>query len=247
VTGFGSAAFAGTLAALLGSFPAALRVAPAADANFALTSVWLALTASSMIFVIALVLVLRGTRRGLLSFGGEGAVLRALGLVLWLVGSTDLLLIFGAALRATTHHHALAGATFACIGLGILVLSALVMRRLVALAGRLPPGLGPVLFAGALALSAFFLLYFSVKASSPVSRGVPLFLDVLAYLIAGGFASRDSFVRKPLALIGPPLAVIILVLGVAPLRAPSVRTAVDVNAPLLAGPVDLTSRLVLSR
>src|SRR6476646_2260137 len=111
VTRFGSAVFAGTAASLLASIPAALRIAPAADADLGVSGVWLGLAGAALVPMVALVPVLRGARRG---FGS----------VLWTLASLDALRVWGALLRKTTHHHALAGTTFALVGLAILVVLA---------------------------------------------------------------------------------------------------------------------------
>jgi hypothetical protein len=245
VTRFGSAAFAGAASSLVASVPASLRVA---DGELGVASVWLALAGAALVPMIALVLVLRGARRGLASFGGEGAGARALGFVLWVLASLDALLAWAAVLRKTTHHHALAGTTFAFVGLGLLVFVAVLVRRLVALASRWPAAARRLVFLGAIAVLAAVLLFCAARvlAAPPPAGGaaVGMLVDALAFLIAAGFASRATFLRRRLAMIGPPLAVLLFALGLSRLRSPAVESAIAARAPLLSAPVDLGSKLV---
>jgi hypothetical protein len=197
--------------------------------------------------MVLLVLVLRGARRGLSSFGGEGAGARAFGIVVWILASLDFLFAWAALLRRTTHHHALAGATFALVGLGICAALAVLVRRAVVLASGWTRPSRNAFFFGILAALAVALLYGAGRALATPSLTAGLLVDVLAFGIAGGFASRASFVRRRLATIGPPLAVLVVALGLAALRAPSVAVAVGEHAPLLAAPVGLASELVRGR
>jgi hypothetical protein len=241
VTRFGSAAFAGALASIVASVPASLRVA---DGDHELSVVWLALAGSALLPMIVLVLVLRGARRGLASFRGEGAGARGFGFILWTLASIDVLSVWGALLRRTTHHHALAGTTFALAGLVLLVGLAVVVRRVVVLASAWPARARRLFFVAATALLAALFLLRAARVLSTPSPAIGLLIDVLAYFIAAGFASRAAFVHRRLAMIGPPLGVLLFALGLSSLRTPTVETAVAARAPLLSAPVDLASKLI---
>ncbi len=249
VTRLGSVFGAGALAALAASMPAATRVARAADGRFGVTGVWLALAASALVPMIVAVAILRGARRGADSLAGDAPTPRALGAAIWAFAATLTLMAFGAALRATTHHHALAGATYALVGIVVVAALALLTARLVAVASGWPP-LAQRAILGALAL---LLLGALVLVSTRVSRTSPpaalLLVDVLAAFIAAGIAAGPALATsRVFAALGPPLAVIVLVLGLGGLRgAPKVPAAVRTHAPLLNWPVDCTAQLVRKR
>ncbi len=246
VTRFGTAVGAGTLAAFLASIPAALRVSPHADARLGVTGVLLALAAASLLPTVFAVVVLRGARRGLAAFGGQGAGARALGFGMWAVWTAVALTVFGAALRATTHHHALAGVTFALGALFVALLLAVIVRRVVAMVEHWPVVAQRLCLGACIALPAGFLLFCCLRIARTSSYAVAMPIDLLAYLIAAGFASRASFARRrAFAIVGPPLAALVLAYGISSLRrAPSLQTLVHVRAPLLAWPVDRTAQLI---
>ena len=67
-------------------------------------------------------------------------------------------------------------------------------------------------------------------------------VDVLAFSLAAFFASHRSLVaRRAIALIGPPVAVVVLAVGVATLRAAPVRDAIGESAPAFAPVVEFLS------
>ncbi len=249
MTRLGTLLGAASLAALAASVPAAGRVARDADGRFGVTGTWLALAAAAAVPMILAVAVLRGARRGAASFGGDGATPRALGLAIWLLATTLALLVFGAALRATTHHHALAGATFAALGVAAALGLGAASSRLVAIVSAFSPlaqraALG--LVAAAL-LAALLALSFKVGRIAPAA--VSLLVDVLAAFIAAGLLSGPALARsRVLAALGPPLAVALLVLGLGVLRTtPKLPAATRTRAPLLAWPVECTAQLVRKR
>ena len=236
---------AGALASLAAAIPAALRVGAAPEARLGLAGTWLALAAASLVPCVLGVLLFRAARRGLASFGGEGAATRALAFMAWLFASVDVLLVFGALLRKTTHHHALAGATFALVGLVVLVVIGALARRVVAVAMTWSEATAH----GILGLAAFGLAILPVlvalKVGAPSSGVV---VDVLAYVIAVGFLSRASFAGdRLLGGAGPPLAVVVLAIGLSSLRHAPLDAAVHARAPFLSTPVELTTELVRGR
>jgi hypothetical protein len=249
VTRLGSLLGAGAVASLAASIPAAARVARETDGRFGVTGAWLALAAATLVPMIVAVAVLRGARRGALLFGVERAGPRALGFAVWLLASALVLLFFGAALRATTHHHALAGATYALVALVVAAGLAGVVSRFVALAagwGALAERL--VLGAVACGLLAT-LLFFSSKVSRTSPAAAALLVDVLACVLAAGLASGPMLAgSRAFAVLGPPFAAAVLLLGLGGLReAPKLPAVVRTRAPLMVGPVDCTAQLVRKR
>jgi hypothetical protein len=234
----GAAIGAGALASLVASVPAALRVASAPEAHLGLAGTWLALAASSLVPCVVAVALFGGARRGLASFGGDGATRRALGFCAWLFASVDAMIALGAILRATTHHHALAGATFALVALGAIVLLAAIARRLVAAsAGWLESTAHAVL--GVIAATFAVVPLVAVLKIGRSSPGAGILVDALAYLIAVGFLSRPSLARRRiLGIVGPPLAVLVLALGLSRLRGAPLDGAVHARAPFLSPSVD---------
>src|SRR5260370_19944491 len=111
---FGTAVGLAAGAALAPALPATMRISGALASGHGLGHVWLALAAATLGPMVAAIVVLRGAREGLRAFGGSGAGLRIYGVGLWLASLLVGLSLFGGILRATTHHHALAGVTFAC-------------------------------------------------------------------------------------------------------------------------------------
>ena len=113
----------------LASVPAALRTAGAGGGFFG------GLFASMGVLlplVVGALLLARGAGRGFRQLLGRGSPRRAvLGVALWIGLATPMLVGLGAALKATTHHRGLAGATFGALALFAAVAAAVLARRLV--------------------------------------------------------------------------------------------------------------------
>jgi hypothetical protein len=242
---FGTALGLGAVAALACVIPATMRVAPSASESAGTARVWIALAAAALLPTTAAVVVLRGAREGLRAFAGPGAGLRAFGVGLWLASLLVTLTLFGRVLRAHTHHHALAGVTFAFGALAAAVAWALVCARIVALARGAPEfarrGL-VVILGGAAALAlAYVGLRFVRGASHDVASygAAGTVVDVMAFALVAFFASHRSLAaRRAIALVGPPVAVVIVALGVSTLRDAPVRAAIGECAPAFAPVVD---------
>lgn len=248
VVRFGTAVGLGAVAALAGAVPATLRVASVAAEGPGAARVWLALAAAALVPMVVGVVVLRGAREGLRAFGGPGAGLRVVGVGLWLASLLVGLTLFGRVLRAHTHHHALAGVTFAFGALAFALASGVVCTRIVALARGAPEFArrGLVLILGAAALLALgyvgvrFVRAASQDAASYGAAGTVV--DVLAFSLAAFFASHRSLVaRRAIALVGPPVAVVVALLGMSTLRDAAVRDAIGVSAPAFVPVVEFLS------
>lgn len=245
VVRFGTAVGLAAVAALACVVPAAMRVASSDAGDVGATHAWVALAAAALLPMLAAVVVLRGAREGLRAFAGAGAGLRLYGVALWIATLVVGLSLFGSALRATTHHHALAGVTFAFGALVFAVGDALVCVRVVAIARGLPEGGRRVLLVALaiavgvllLAVGVRFVRAASHDAASYAAAGTVV--DVLAFALAALFASRRSLVsRRSIALVGPPIAVVVAALGVATLRDAPLRAAIGERAPAFGAVVE---------
>jgi hypothetical protein len=215
----GSLLGAGTLAAMAGVFPCALRVAAAVPSG---PGAWIALAACATVPAILAIAILRGAREGARAFAGDDASLAAWSVGAWALATFLALTVAGAGLRATTHHHGLAGVTFAFVGLAIAVFVALVVRRIAAIARALDPfGRAALLGASIVALCAASLLVAMRAAGSAEDLGLPpwagdALVDALAFAIAAGFLSRPAMTKATwLARAGFPLALGVVGLGLA--------------------------------
>ena len=245
---FGTALGLGAVAALAGAVPAALRVAPVAAEGPGAVRVWIALAAAALVPMVAAVVILRGAREGLRAFAGPGAGLRAMGVGLWLASLFVGFTLIGRVLRAHTHHHGLAGVTFAFAALVFAVGSAAVCARIVALARRAPEfarrGLVLILATAAiLALGYVGVRFVRAASHDAASYGAAgTVVDVLAFALAAFFASRPGLMaRRFIAFVGPPLAVVVVALGVTTLRDAAVHDAIGESAPAFAPVVEFLS------
>jgi hypothetical protein len=251
---FGTAVGLSVVASLASAFPAAVRVSSYVNGpDGAMGHVWLALAAVALVPMLPAVIVLRGARVGLRTFVGEGAELRGYGVGLWLGSLFVSLAMFGSVLRKTTHQHALAGVTFAAGAVVLALGTGLVCARVVTILRNASPrgraALATVL--GLMLLSAVawtglaFLRAVSRDPASVAASGT--IVDTLAFLLAALFASRSPFraaaaPRRVLALIGPPIAVVVAALGSSALTDGSLRAAMDERAPAFAPALDLVGK-----
>jgi len=243
---FGTAVGLAAAAALTCSLPATMRVSNAL-ASEGTVKVWVALAAAALGPMVAAVIVLRGAREGLRAFGGPGSALRAFGVALWLSTLLVGLSLFGSVLRATTHHHALAGVTFAFGAVALATGSAVVCARVVSILREAPRGVrrGLALALGFVACAAVAWVaigFVGAAASSddPSSAAAGTVVDVLAFALAAVFGARRSFVaRRVLALVGPPVAVVLLAVGASTLKDAPLRDAIEARAPAFASAASL--------
>ena len=114
--------------------PASLRTR---DSPF---GAWITLGACATLPAIAAVALARAAREGARTVSGPDASLATWGVATWAMATFLALASLGAFLRATTHHHGLAGVTFAIGGLAVGGALALVVRRLMQMARGADPG-----------------------------------------------------------------------------------------------------------
>jgi choline-sulfatase len=231
----GSLAGTGTLAALLGAVPAATRVGPVAGG---ILSAWIALGASAILPLIAVVAFAQAAREGAKSVAGGDAPLVTWAAATWAMTTFLALAAWGALLRATTHHHGLAGVTFALGGLAIAAVLALLVRRMMQMARAAEPWWRAALVASVVLVlvGALFAVLIRVVRAGGTEVPPAAVIDLLAFTIAAGALSRQTFARVTwLAVSGFPIALGVLGLGWALLtREPSLLDAIRAHAPLLA-------------
>ncbi|HTQ44537.1 MAG TPA: hypothetical protein VMI75_17365 [Polyangiaceae bacterium] len=242
---FGTAVGLAAVAALACVVPAALRVASSDAGDVGRTHAWIGLAAAALLPMLAAVVVLRGAREGLRAFAGAGAGLRLYVMTLWMAVLLVGLSLFGSVLRATTHHHGLAGVTFAFGALAFAVGDALVCVRVFNIARMMPEGGRRVLLVALGAAVGIVLLAVGVRFVRAASHDEVSYaaagtvVDVLAFALAALFASRRSLVsRRSIALVGPPIAVVVAAVGVAMLREAPLRAAIGERAPAFGAIVE---------
>jgi hypothetical protein len=255
---FGTAVGLGAASSLACVLPATTRVAATSAESG--VRIWIALGAAALGPMVASVLVLRSAHEGLRAFGlrprpaadgdwdaaGDPSERRVFGVALWLASLLVLFSFFGSVLRATTHHHALAGVTYAIGALVLAIGSAVACARIMAILDAASESVRRVGSVTLAVVTAAALAWVAVRflraasADAPSSAAAATVVDVLAFALAAGFAARPSFAgRRALALVGPPVAVTVAVLGILTLREAPLRAAIDERAPAYSSVVDL--------
>jgi hypothetical protein len=239
LTRFGSAVAAALLSAVIATLPAAFRVVPSLTGSQGRLAGYAALLALALGPVAIATVVVRHAVVGARLFDRTTLEPFAWAVAATFAVASGALTVLGAGLRATTHHHGLAGVTFAALGVVTIVGAALLSSRGVQVVVRAPR---VVRLLGAVALAAVVSMEAAVVvrvlgarffASAPAN-------DVMAFLVATVFGA-GAFPRRgrpssSLALGGPPLAVAVLVVGLMTVRSsPSLRATIEGQAPLAAG------------
>jgi hypothetical protein len=244
---FGAALGLAVVAAAVCSAPAASRVSGALSSASGLR-VWLALAAAALGPMVAAIAVLRGAAESMRAFSGPGAALRGFGVGMWLASLLVTLTWFGSLLRATTHHHALAGVTYAFGALALAVGLGLVCARVVAIlegASLAARSLALGALGGAMAVAFVWMAVRFGRAAShdaASSAEVAIVIDVLAFALCAMLASRRTWgTPRPLALVGPPLAVVVLAMGISTWQDVGLRQSVAEKAPMFAPAARLLS------
>jgi hypothetical protein len=252
VTRFGAVVGLAVAAAAACSGPAAVRVARSLPGiEGAARHAWLALAAATLLPMLAAVMALRAAREGLRAFGGPGARLRIYGVLLWLAWLVVALALFGSTLRSTTHQHALAGVTYACGAVVVALALGVACARIVAVLRHARPEVrragGAALAVGTAGIVGWIgLAFLRGVAGDPASVAASgMVLDLLAFVLAAFLASRRSVaafgVRRTLAIVGPPIAVAVVALGLASLTDASLVAAVRDRAPAYVPALDVVA------
>lgn len=236
VTRFGTVVGGGVLAAAASSLPAELRMGDGGSILRAIEQ-WLALAALLTPLAIIVVAVFRRGRVGLRILAGDRAPLFAAAALWWAVLELGVLSIFGSVLRAKTHHHGLAGVTFAILALISGLVVAMLAVRGVRMLLRMPPSGHRV--ALKVAASAAFIVVILIGIRTSRSTGLhtaAALVDTLALVVSGAIASSRAMAKwRPLAVGGVPIAAAILLLGFACVRAePDLKELLAEGAPVQA-------------
>lgn len=264
-------------AALIASFPAAVRCSASATSTVGLVTSWPALAGILVLPMAASILVLRGARHGLTELAGpaderaidladdaetdplarpavadehvptRASLLRA-AVVGWGALVSAGLAPLGAVLRARTHHHGLAGVTFAVLGLLFALGLALVVRRALEILaastartqritlGAFWTGLGlAVLVAGA--VGGLHAASAASSTAPPALGANTLAIDLFAFVLAAGFASRPIAAARTQTVLawGSVAALALVVVGVGSLgRVPGLEDELTRTSPLFA-------------
>lgn len=209
----------GAVAAVVASLPVAFRTL--GDATFGLVlERWLVLSGITTPLAVMAIAVWERARVGLRMLVGERRAPFILGMSWWCVIELALLSLFGAVLKKTTHHHALAGVTFAMFAVVSGIVVALFAARTTAIlvrAGARSETLGLRIAAVCVGLGIFIVGLRASRAdglhtTAAISDG---FVFVVA-TIFGSLRIRERFARLP--TIGIPLAAVLIVVGLAVLR-----------------------------
>lgn len=241
---FGSLVGVALVAAFVASAPAAFRTWDTSGA-------WLALAALDLVPIFFAVLVFRHARVGLRVFAGPDSAQRALSVAVWLVLAVVSFSLLGAVLRATTHHHPLAGVTFAivaCAGALVLVPTS---RRIVEIAlgwlrrgARARLALAFVILGTIVGLVVLRLLHALPAESALSAAASEILVDAFAFALVAFLASNPAISpQKILALVGPPAAVVLLATSLLRIGSSSaLAAAIEDRAPVFSPLVELTVR-----
>jgi len=235
---FGGVVGAGALGSALAAAPAALRL-EATLGSCTPIGAWPFLFGISIVPMSLAVVGLRRARIGLRALGRSDGVAPGVMLLAWLGSCFVALTLLGAVLRSRTHHRALGGVTFALAAFVVALGLALVIARIGSLVQKASPSLRWAL--GALGMAVLGLAVMKARhqlgdaAPFSATEGAKL-VDGLAFALSAFIASGHPFVhRRALALVGPPLAAIILILGVSSWHTcPALGEALGEQAPMFA-------------
>lgn len=193
-----------TLASSFASLPAAIR----ADASF--FGAWISLTGIALVPMLVLLVLFRMAREGLRALEGDHVWVRALGALSWLFASFSFFSKFGSLLRAKTHHHALAGVTFAIGSVLFMIAMTVLVVRLVRAVEKRPSG--NAIMALVTVLVAIVLVRSVPSGLGSDTRAA--LVDGCAWIVALVLGASDLSQRhRALALVGPPLGLVCLLVA----------------------------------
>lgn len=226
----------GVISAVTSSLPPALRIGAELSAGRAFER-WLVLSALALPLSVFAVAVLQRARVGVRLLAGESTSLLATGILWWCVIELGVLSFFGALLRKATHHHALAGVTFAVFAVVSGIFVALFARRTTLMLARGSATLQRAAFAvaGASAFAGIMLVGFRTSRADGMHTAAML-VDGVALAVTSTIVSSRAFSHwRPLALASVPAAVLVLVAGLTKLRfSPELGQSLLETAPIHA-------------
>ena len=197
---------------------------------------WVALAAAAFLPAFVLLLALPRAIAVVQAFDPAASRTRWTAIFLWVANMELAAWVMGKFLRQSTHHHALAGATYAVLAVVLAVGIGLFAARVASLIAKLGDQVLRVALVVA-ALAAVAVLAFLARALGDTAR-ITL-IDAAAFVAAVGLAARASQVNDPkVGYIGGPLAIACFVVGAWFLRTPGdvLASAVDALVPLYGKP-----------
>jgi hypothetical protein len=221
-TSLGEACALAAVCALIGSIPSALR---AAREGGAFLGGWLASAATVLPLLVGFVALSRGAGRGFrMLTGNRAGRSTAAGLALWIGLASPAMVLFATVLKSATHHRGIGGATFGVGALGIVVVAALVARRVVGFArGRVERGMSARLVAAIVAVVTIGPVF---VVSAYVARGgeetasaralVSTIIDGAIFLVASALAASFEIrheLRARARVLGPVVALLVFACG----------------------------------
>lgn len=230
----GFIATGGLCAAVVASLPVAFRTGSEGTLGLVLER-WLALSAVTVPIAVATVAIVQRARIGLRMVVGQRRAPLALGVLWWALIQMGLLSVFAAVLRKTTHHHALAGVTFALFAVVTGVVVALFAARstsLLSRGGETAQKLGLRLAAGCACLVVLLVGLRTSRAEGLHTTAA--IADGFAFIVTTMFASSGWIRRfKRMPVVGLPLVGMVIVIGLITLRFdPDVQKSLEETAPM---------------
>jgi hypothetical protein len=236
VARFGAVVGGGVLTAIMASLPAALRIGDGGLIGRALEQ-WLALAALLTGPAILFVFVARRARVGMRLLAGERAPILIAGLLWWCVLELGLLAIFGGLLRKNTHHHGLAGVTFAAFAVFSGAAIAILAIRATRLLGRADRKIQRIALVITSAAAFLAIVVVGIRTGrAPALSTAAALVDASAIVLSASVLSSRAVAHvRAITIGGVPAGVLVLILGVSSLIAePKVREAIAGHAPIHA-------------
>lgn len=203
----------GFLAAIVSSLPSALRMGGRGSFGLALEQ-WLALTAVSIPLAVLAVAVVGRARVGAHHVAGRRGTSLVIALLWSLVTELGLLSIFGTVLRKTTHHHALAGVTFAMFAVVSGALVALFARRIALLLAQdgSPRERQALALGGGASALAVLIIGFRMAGVEELHT-TPALVDAVLLVTASVIASSRIVPRPRTLMLGASGAAVVVILA----------------------------------
>lgn len=238
---FGNVVGAAALGSALATAPAALRLELTPGAC-SMTGAWAVLIALALVPMSLAVLALGRARGGFAALRGSQGMTPVVAVLAWLVATFVALVGLGAVLRARTHHRALGGVTYAVAAFVVSFGLALAIARASSMARKASASTRWGLAVAAATVLGFLVAFARHRLSQgggfANGTGTRL-VDGLAFALAAFLASaRPLASSKLFALVGPPAATVLLMLGWSSWRAcPSLQATLEERAPVFGAVV----------
>ncbi len=235
---FGGIVGAGAFGSAMAATPAALRLQGTLGSCSPMGA-WPFLFGVAIVPMTLVIVGVRRARTGFRALGRSDGMTPVVLLLAWLASCFSGMTLLGALLRARTHHRALGGVVFGFLALVMALGLAVVLVRVASIVRRTSSTMKWALMGIAAAGLGFVVAFtrhrLAQGGSSPFSpdEGAKL-IDGLAFALSAFIASGHPIAqRRAIALAGPPLATILVILGASSWRTcPMLGQTLDEQAPL---------------